>query len=113
MLQFGYEQRNAASAGLLATNGLANSIQALKLSGNAHKCADIVIIHINANTNLAPEVSILLQTGGIRFDDREIAHLTRASYKVEMIPPADSGITKLLYSPLSILTCFLNLCPCT
>ena len=92
MFQFGYEQRNAASAGLLAIDGLANSIHAPKLAGDAHKFADNVTIYTNANAHLASEISTLLQTDGIRVDDREIARLTRASDKVEIAPPADPGI---------------------
>ena len=55
MFQFGYEQRGAPSAGLLALDGLANPLHSVKLAGDAHKFVDTVTIYTNANADLAAE----------------------------------------------------------
>ncbi|CAD6584960.1 MAG: hypothetical protein ASARMPREDX12_001800 [Alectoria sarmentosa] len=92
MFQFGYEQRNASSAGLLAIDGLANAIHAPRIADDAHKFTDIITIYTNANAPLAAEISMSLQTPNIRVDDREIARLTEASQETKLSPSTDSEI---------------------
>lgn len=62
MFRFGYEQRNTSCAGLLAIDGLANLMHALKLVDDAHKFADTIQIYANANAPLAGEISQSLQS---------------------------------------------------
>lgn len=62
MFQFEYEQHNATSADLHATDGLANSIHAPKLEGAPHKFADIVTMYTNAKAHPVSEIFTSLQT---------------------------------------------------
>lgn len=91
MFQFGYEQRNTSSASLLAIDGLANPMHALKLADDAHKFADAIQIYTNANAPLAREIFQALQSPNIRLDDRRISHLIDPSRK-KGSPSTDSEI---------------------
>ena len=93
MFQFAYEQRNSPSAGLLALDGLAVSLHAMKLAGDAHKFADTVTIYTSGNAALALEIAQSLKSPNIRVDDRQVVRLTRTSTGIETSPASSSSIT--------------------
>lgn len=92
MFQFGYEQRGAPSAGLLALDALANPLHAEKLAADAHKFVDTVTIYTNANSALAAEISQPLQTADIHVDDRKISRLTSAPEAIKASSSSSSAI---------------------
>lgn len=93
MFQFGYEQRSAHSAGLLAIDSLANPLHAPKLADDAHKFTNVITIYTNANAALATELSQTLQYPGILVDDREIACLVAPASSSSSPPSSSSEIT--------------------
>lgn len=93
MFQFGFEQRNSPSAGVLALDGLAVPLHSLKLTDDAHKFADTITIYTCGNAALASELTRSLQSPKISVDDREIACLTRKAGGKEVSPSQCSTIT--------------------
>ncbi len=107
MLQFGYEQRGCASAGLLALDSLASVFYATNLARDAHKFTDIVTIYTNANTTLANDIAEALTTVSMRVDDRKIKRLIKGPGKSEVILEFEGGGPKtegfLVHRPLAKL----------
>lgn len=107
MFQFGYEQRGASSAGLLALGSLANALHATKLADDANKFCETLTIYTNSIPNLAAEISKALETSDIQIDDRKVVRLVRGSTGSEMTIEFDSGEKKtegfLVHRPLTCL----------
>lgn len=77
MFQFGYEQRGASSAGLLALGTVANSFFASKLAEDGLKFSSSLTIYTSGNKKLFSELKTTIEDPAIKVDDRKISHLVQ------------------------------------
>lgn len=106
MFQFGFELRGCHSAGLLAIDGLANTLHATILAHDGHKFSDTMTIYTNGNTALSEEISAGLKTPGMSVDNREIARLTRgegSSITIEFKDGSQKTEDFIVHRPLTKL----------
>ena len=77
MFQFGYEQRGARSAGLLALDTVANAFHASKLAEDGLKFSSTLTIYTSGNEKLAEDLKAAIEDPAIKVDDRKIACLVQ------------------------------------
>ncbi|RYP13120.1 hypothetical protein DL767_010879 [Monosporascus sp. MG133] len=75
MFQFGFEDRGAQSAGLLAVDGLASASMAAALADDGHRFSHDFTIYTNGDSTLASELGKTVTAYGIKVDDRKIREL--------------------------------------
>lgn len=75
MYQFGFEERGAQSAGLLAVDGLASVRFATGLADDGHRFSHEFTIYTDGNSALARELEEVVVPNGMTVDDRKIQRL--------------------------------------
>ena len=95
MLQFGYEQRGVASAGLLAIDTLASAPLVSMLAQDTYKFTDQLTLYTSMNPKLAFELRAQLDPHGMDVDDRSIHRLIPGPNKAEVTIEFSNGQKKV------------------
>lgn len=105
MLTFGYEQRNTASAGMLAREHLSTPFHLAMVLDDTQKFVHTVTVYTDSNPSLASELAPILKERGARLDDRKIASLEKGTNDSEMVLRFEDGSSStegfLVHQPYS------------
>lgn len=104
----GYEDRGAASAGVLAVGDVANVYGALHLARMARRLADTVTIYTDGAEELSEQIALLLNNDSLKVDRRELARLEKGNAtRSEVVVHFKDGSSKseglLVHKPKSEL----------
>lgn len=106
MYQFGFEERGAQSAGLLAVDGLASVRFATGLADDGHRFSHEFTIYTNGNSALARELEEVVVPNGMTVDDRKIQRLQSDTGAESITLYFDDGSSKseafLVHRPTTV-----------
>jgi len=102
----GYEERGAASAGVLAIGDLANTFGSMHMGCMAKRLADRITIYTDGNEELAKQLLVLVVNDpAMRIDNRRIQRLSKGPHGSEVDITLASGevVTEgfIVSSPIS------------
>lgn len=104
----GFEERDSASAGVLAIGDVASVGAALHLGRMAKRLAPTVTIYTNGAEDLYEQITLGLNGSGIKVDKRRIARLEQGSEQIRVIVHLEDGSNVregFLVSPALFISC--------